>query len=62
MLEHFAFVEVPGDDAERVVEQTAGTEVRGEVLRLELAAGLDAAGHGPSPSSAPVATCRRRPC
>ena len=37
VLEHFAFVEVPGDDAERVVEQTAGTEVRGEVLRLELA-------------------------
>ncbi|HET9104863.1 MAG TPA: DEAD/DEAH box helicase [Solirubrobacteraceae bacterium] len=37
VLEHFSFVEVPGDDAERVVEQTAGTEVRGAVLRLERA-------------------------
>jgi ATP-dependent RNA helicase DeaD len=37
VLEHFAFVEVPGDDAERVVEQTGGTEVRGAVLRLERA-------------------------
>jgi ATP-dependent RNA helicase DeaD len=37
VLEHFAFVEVPGDDAERVVRETGGTEVRGQVLRLELA-------------------------
>ena len=37
VLERFAFVEVPEEDAERVVEQTGGTEVRGHVLRLELA-------------------------
>jgi ATP-dependent RNA helicase DeaD len=37
VLERFAFAEVPAKDAERVVEQTAGTEVRGHVLRLELA-------------------------
>jgi ATP-dependent RNA helicase DeaD len=39
VLEHFAFVEVPDEDAERVVELTGGTEVRGQVLRLELARG-----------------------
>ena len=37
VLERFAFAEVPEKDAERVVEQTGGTEVRGHVLRLELA-------------------------
>jgi len=37
MLQRFAFVEVPAADAERVVEQAAGTEVRGHVLRFELA-------------------------
>jgi hypothetical protein len=37
MLERFAFVEVPGADAERVVEQTTGTTVRGHELALELA-------------------------
>ena len=37
VLERFALVEVPEADAERVVEQTGGTEVRGHTLRLELA-------------------------
>jgi ATP-dependent RNA helicase DeaD len=37
MLEHLAFVEVPGDDAERVVQETTGTTVRGHRLALELA-------------------------
>jgi ATP-dependent RNA helicase DeaD len=37
VLERFAFAEVPETDAARVVEQTGGTEVRGHVLRLELA-------------------------
>ena len=37
VLEQFSFVEVPEADAARVVEQTGGTEVRGHVLRLELA-------------------------
>ena len=37
MLQRFAFVEVPAADAELVVEQAAGTEVRGHVLRFELA-------------------------
>jgi ATP-dependent RNA helicase DeaD len=37
MLERFTLIEVPEDVAERVVERTAGTEVRGHVLRLELA-------------------------
>jgi ATP-dependent RNA helicase DeaD len=37
VLERFSFVEVPEKDAARVVEQTGGTEVRGHVLRLELA-------------------------
>ena len=40
VLERFAFVEVPQSEAERVVEQTGGTEVRGHVLRLELARDL----------------------
>jgi ATP-dependent RNA helicase DeaD len=35
VLELFALVEVPEADAERVVELTGGTEVRGHVLRLE---------------------------
>jgi ATP-dependent RNA helicase DeaD len=35
VLERFAFVEVPEKDADRVVERTAGTEVRGHVLALE---------------------------
>src|SRR5947209_5512610 len=37
VLERFAFVEVPENDASRVVEQTAGSEVRGHRLALELA-------------------------
>ena len=37
VLERFAFVEVPEKAADRVVEQTGGTEVRGHVLTLELA-------------------------
>jgi len=37
ILERFAFVEVPESEAERVVEKTGGTEVRGHTLRLELA-------------------------
>jgi ATP-dependent RNA helicase DeaD len=37
VLERFAFVEVPQQDAERVIEQTGGTEIRGHKLRLELA-------------------------
>jgi ATP-dependent RNA helicase DeaD len=37
VLERFSFVEVPQKDAERVIEQTGGTEIRGRVLRLELA-------------------------
>ncbi|MGA9859102.1 MAG: DEAD/DEAH box helicase [Solirubrobacteraceae bacterium] len=39
VLERFAFAEVPESEAERVVEQTAGTSVRGHVLELELARG-----------------------
>jgi ATP-dependent RNA helicase DeaD len=37
MLERFALADVPGDDAERVVERTSGTSVRGHALALELA-------------------------
>jgi ATP-dependent RNA helicase DeaD len=37
VLERIAFAEVPRSEAERVVEQTGGTEVRGHVLRLEVA-------------------------
>jgi ATP-dependent RNA helicase DeaD len=37
MLERFAFVEVPEQEADRVVERVNGTEVRGQPLRLELA-------------------------
>jgi ATP-dependent RNA helicase DeaD len=37
VLERFAFVDVPESEAERVVEKTGGTEVRGHVLHLELA-------------------------
>ncbi|MGH2870104.1 MAG: DbpA RNA binding domain-containing protein, partial [Solirubrobacteraceae bacterium] len=37
VLEHFAFVEVPEDQAEHVIEATGGTEVRGHALRIELA-------------------------
>ncbi len=37
VLERFAFVEVPEQDADRVIEQTGGTEVRGHRLELELA-------------------------
>ena len=37
VLERFAFVEVPEREAERVVEQVSGTEVRGHPLRLEAA-------------------------
>jgi ATP-dependent RNA helicase DeaD len=39
VLERFVLADVPADDAERVVELTSGTEVRGRPLRLELAAG-----------------------
>jgi ATP-dependent RNA helicase DeaD len=35
VLERFAFVEVPDQEADRVVQLTGGTEVRGHVLRLE---------------------------
>ncbi len=35
VLERFAFVEVPEQEAERVIERVAGTDVRGHVLRLE---------------------------
>jgi ATP-dependent RNA helicase DeaD len=35
ILERFAFVEVPEQEADRVVEQVTGTEVRGQQLRLE---------------------------
>ncbi len=35
VLERFAFVEVPESDADRVVEQVSGTEVRGRPLHLE---------------------------
>jgi ATP-dependent RNA helicase DeaD len=35
VLERFAFVEVPATEAERVIEQVAGTNVRGHELRLE---------------------------
>ncbi len=37
MLERLAFVEVPRSRAQQVVEQTAGTHVRGHELALELA-------------------------
>jgi ATP-dependent RNA helicase DeaD len=37
VLERFAFAEVPEGEAERVVERTGGTEIRGHVLQLELA-------------------------
>jgi ATP-dependent RNA helicase DeaD len=39
VLERFAFVEVPEDEAERVVDEVSGTEVRGIPLRLEAARG-----------------------
>ena len=39
VLERFAFVEVPADEAERVVDQVSGTDVRGHALRLEPTAG-----------------------
>jgi len=37
VLERFAFVEVPADEAQRVIEQVKGTEVRGHPLQLERA-------------------------
>jgi ATP-dependent RNA helicase DeaD len=37
VLERFAFVEVPEQAAERVVERTSGTQVNGHTLTLELA-------------------------
>ncbi len=39
VLERFAFLEVPADEADRVVEAVDGTEVRGVRLRLEAARG-----------------------
>jgi ATP-dependent RNA helicase DeaD len=39
VLERFSFAEVPATEAERVLEQANGTEVRGRPLRLELARG-----------------------
>ena len=39
VLERFSFAEVPATEAERVLEQADGTEVRGRALRLELARG-----------------------
>ncbi len=38
VLERFAFVEVPADEADRVVAKVDGTEVRGQPLRLQAAA------------------------
>jgi ATP-dependent RNA helicase DeaD len=35
VLERFAFVEVPDEEAERIVERVSGTSVRGHELRLE---------------------------
>jgi ATP-dependent RNA helicase DeaD len=37
VLEHFSFLSVPRDDAERVVEAVDGTELRGAPMRLEIA-------------------------
>jgi ATP-dependent RNA helicase DeaD len=37
VFEHFAFVDVPRSDAERVIESAGGTRVRGHQLELELA-------------------------
>jgi ATP-dependent RNA helicase DeaD len=37
VLEHFAFVEVPQQQAQRIVDSVSGTEVNGEPLRLEVA-------------------------
>ena len=37
VLEHFAFVEVPEAETERVIAATSGIEVRGHELRIELA-------------------------
>jgi len=39
LLERFAFLEVPREDAERVVEAVRGTEVRGHALTLEAVRG-----------------------
>ncbi|HLH65793.1 MAG TPA: DEAD/DEAH box helicase [Solirubrobacteraceae bacterium] len=39
VLERFAFAEVPASEAQRVVERTAGTRVRGHELALEIARG-----------------------
>ena len=39
VLERFSFVEVPEPDVDRVVELVSGTDVRGELLRLEPARG-----------------------
>jgi ATP-dependent RNA helicase DeaD len=39
VLERFAFVEVPEREADRVVREVSGTEVRGAELRLEAAGG-----------------------
>jgi ATP-dependent RNA helicase DeaD len=39
VLERFAFVEVPEDEAERVVSAVSGSVVRGHALRLEAAGG-----------------------
>jgi ATP-dependent RNA helicase DeaD len=39
VLERFSFAEVPATEAERVLEQATGAEVRGQALRIELAGG-----------------------
>ena len=39
LLERFAFAEVPEPEAERVIDQVRGTEIRGHELRLESARG-----------------------
>jgi hypothetical protein len=39
MLERFALLEVPAQDAQRVIEAVGGTRVRGVELRLETARG-----------------------
>jgi ATP-dependent RNA helicase DeaD len=39
VLEHFAFVEVPASQTERVIKLVSGAEVRGHRLRVEAASG-----------------------
>ncbi len=39
VLERFAFVEVPEEDADRVLERVSGSQLRGQELRIEAARG-----------------------